>query len=103
MLGAAGLLAATPLWSSDDEEHRLKVELDELSAKGWAAIDTVNAMERKALDEGHALSAALATQRTLVQSSLEDAGEALRENKLASVRERLTRARAHIDRLYKMI
>lgn len=83
-------------------EHKLKIEFDELAAKATAAIDTVNSMEERAKANGQSLHPALVAQRILVQSSMDDAEEALRAKDMEALRERLKRARAQIERLYNM-
>jgi len=83
-------------------DHRLKLEFDELSAKATAGIGTVNFMERRANEDGLSLHPNLIAQRALVQSSMDDAQEALRANDMDALRTRLDRARGIIDRLYRM-
>ena len=55
------------------------------------------------LDEGQTLHSNLLTQRNLVQSAMNDAQDSLNNRKLDQLQERLKRARAHIERLYRML
>jgi hypothetical protein len=89
--------------AAETPEHRLKVEFDELAAKATAAIETVNGMEQRAKANGQALHPDLIAQRILVQTAMDDAEEALRAKDLDALRERLKRARSHIERLYSML
>lgn len=84
-------------------DSRLKLEFDHLSARASAGIDTVNSMQERARASGETLHPDLLVQRNLVQSSMDAAQEALRASDNARLRERLKRARVHIDRLYTMI
>jgi hypothetical protein len=84
-------------------EKGLKVDFENLAARAEAAIETVNAMEERARAAGEALHPALLEQRNLVRASMDAAEESLRASDNAGLRERLKRARAHIDKLYTMI
>jgi hypothetical protein len=99
----AVVLASTANATEKPTEHQLKIEFDELAAKASAAIDTVNGMEQRARDDGQTLHSSLLIQRNLVQSTMDEAQESLSAKKLDQLQERLKRARAHIDRLYRMI
>jgi hypothetical protein len=88
---------------AQDVDRKLQNEFDDLSAKASALIETVNAMEQRAKDLGQSLHPDLIAQRTLVQSSIDRAGEALQAKDMPALRERLTRARGHIERLNKML
>lgn len=84
-------------------DHRQKVEFDELAAKASAVIDTVNAMEDRARADGQSLHPDVVARRALVQSSMEDAQKALDANDGDLLKERLKRARGHIERLNRML
>jgi hypothetical protein len=100
----AALLPATAIMAyAQDVDRKLQNEFDELAAKASAVIETVNAMEQRARDNGQSLHPDLIEQRALVQSSMDRAGEALRSKDMPALRERLTRARGHIERLNKML
>ncbi len=88
--------------AAETPEHLLKIEFDELAAKATAAIETVNGMEQRAKANGQELHPGLIAQRILVQTAMDDAEEALRAKDFDELRERLKRARAHIERLYSM-
>jgi hypothetical protein len=100
----AALLPAIALIAfAQDVDRDLKLEFDDLSAKASAIVETVNAMEQKAKDNGESLHPNILEQRALVQSSIARAEEALRAKDRPALRERLTRARGHIERLNKML
>lgn len=84
-------------------DRDLKLEFDDLSAKASAMIETVNTFEQQAKDKGETLHSDIAEQRALVQTSIARAEAALRDKNNTELRERLTRARGHIERLSKML
>jgi hypothetical protein len=84
-------------------DGRQKAEFDELVAKASAVIDTVNAMEDRARAAGQSLHPDLIARRALVQSSMDDAQKALDANDGDLLKERLKRARGHIERLNRML
>jgi hypothetical protein len=101
---AAALVPAVAMVAyAEDARKSMQAEFDELAARATAAIDTVNSMEDRARADGFSLHPDLIAQRSLVQSSMNSAEEALREKDFSRLRERLKRARGHIDRLYKML
>jgi hypothetical protein len=104
MNSAALLLPAIALVAyAQDVDRKLQNEFDELAAKASAVVETVNAMERRARDNGQSLHPDLIEQRALVRSSIDRAEEALRGKDMPALRERLIRARGHIERLNKML
>jgi hypothetical protein len=103
-MNSGALLPAIALLAPAQEVDRdLRLALDDLSAKASALVETVNALEQKAKDNGQTLHPDLIEQRALVQSSIIRAEEALRDKDNTALRERLTRARGHIERLGKML
>jgi hypothetical protein len=88
---------------AQDVDQALKLEFDDLAAQAGALVETVNAMEQRAKDMGESLHPDLVERRALVQTSIDVAAEALRAKNMPALRERLTRARGHIERLKKMI
>ena len=83
-------------------DEKLKIEFDELAAKATAGIETANGMEQRAKAGGLSLHPNLLTQRILVQTAMESAQESLRAGDMVMLQTRLKRARATIERLYKM-
>jgi hypothetical protein len=96
-LSLAAIAAGRPV------DRRLKVEFDELAAKAAAIIDSVNALEDRARADGQSLHPDLIARRALVRSSMDEADKALRANDADALRERLKRARGHIERLNRML
>ncbi|MFN7922337.1 MAG: hypothetical protein U0Q16_19700 [Bryobacteraceae bacterium] len=85
------------------QPEALQLEFDELTAAATATLDTVAALERNARAQGHRLHPSLVAQRALVESFMDSAERALRQSEWAILRERLTRARAAIERLNRML
>jgi hypothetical protein len=84
-------------------DRQFKIEFDELAARASAVIDTLQAMEARARAAGYSLHPNLVAQRVLVESSMDSAEKALCTNDIEQLGERLKRARALIDRLYRML
>jgi hypothetical protein len=103
VLLAMAVVSLAAIAADRSAERRLKIEFDELAAQATAAIDTVNAMEERARAAGQSLHSSLIARRALVQSSMDEAEKALRADDMGLLRERLKRARGHIDRLYRML
>jgi hypothetical protein len=103
VLLAMAALAGAAIAADRPVDRRLKREFDELSAKATAIIDTVNAMEERARADGQSLHPDLVARRALVQSSMDEAEKALRADDADALRERLKRARGHIEKLNKML
>jgi hypothetical protein len=103
ILVAMAVFSCAAIAADRPVDRSLQLEFDELAAKATAAIDAVDAMEKRAQADGQSLHPNLIAQRALVQSSMDNAEKALRANDTDRLRERLKRARGNIDRLSKML
>jgi hypothetical protein len=84
-------------------DRKLQNEFDEVSSKAEAIIETVNAMEQRARDNGDLINPGILERRALLQSSIRRAEEALRSGDAQTLREQLVRARGHLEKLSHMI
>ncbi|HKD04316.1 MAG TPA: hypothetical protein VKB79_00315 [Bryobacteraceae bacterium] len=100
----AALIPAIALAATAQQvDRKLQSEFDDLSAKAAAMIETVNAMEQRARDNGDLINPAILERRALLQSSIQRAEDALRDKDMGALREQLVRARGHLDKLSRMI
>ncbi len=100
----AALVPAIVLTASAQQiDREPQNEFDELSSKAAAMVETVNALEQRARDNGDLINPGILERRALLQNSIHRAEEALRSGDAQGLREQLVRARGHLDKLSRMI
>jgi hypothetical protein len=100
----AALIPAVVLAAAAQQvDRKLQNEFDELSSKAAAMIETVNAMEQRARDNGDLINPAILERRAILQNSIHRAEEAVRSGDSQALREQLARARGHLDKLSRMV
>jgi len=100
---AALLLCSALLSSSADQEHRLRLEYDDLAAHADALIDAVDSLEASLQQQGLAIHPDIASARNHLIAARESASDALARRDWEQLRKRLERMRGWIDRLRRKL
>jgi hypothetical protein len=85
------------------EADQVRTDFRDLSARANAAIETAANIEARLKADGHALHPEIRSRKTRLEIALDDAEEALQENRLKDARKWLQRANGHLERLEKAL
>jgi len=85
------------------EANLIRSDFRDLAARANAAIETAANIEARVKADGHLLHPEIRSRKARLESSLDEAEEAIQNGRLKDARKWLQRASGHLDRLEKAL